>query len=70
VAEQGGRRRRFEDPVADGGQVRVDVAQSPAGLGVGGDDAQLDVGVAHEQPDDLTAGVSARAGDCCGDHAA
>ena len=70
VAAQGVRRGRLEDPVTHRGEMRVDVAQPLAGLGVRRDGAELDVGVTQEEPDDLTPGVPARAGDCCHHHAA
>jgi hypothetical protein len=50
--------------------MRVDVAQPLPGLGVRGDDAELDLRVTEQEPDDLTPGVPARAGDGCADHAA
>ncbi len=70
VPAEGLRRGRFEHPVADGGEVRVDVAQPFPRLRVGRQRAEPDLWVPQQQPDDLTTGVPAGAGDCCDHHAA
>jgi hypothetical protein len=56
--------RVLEPPPGQGrhaGQVGMDLGDRPARVAVRGDRAQLQVGVAGEQPEQLTAGVSAAA---------
>ena len=53
----------LEDPVGQRHQVRLERAERLPGVGAGGHRADLDVGVAEQQPEHLAAGVPAGAGD-------
>jgi hypothetical protein len=60
--EHGGR-GLLQDEMRERDEVRVDSRQRLPGVLVRGDDGHLELGMRGEQPEQLSAGVSARAGD-------
>ncbi|CAM5259464.1 hypothetical protein SCYAM73S_03419 [Streptomyces cyaneofuscatus] len=56
------RRRRLQHPVGQRQQMRLQRAQALPRVGVAGQGADLDLGVGHEQTQQLTARVPTRSG--------
>jgi hypothetical protein len=63
VPGEGLRRRRCEDAVGERHEVRLVLAEGGAGVAGGGHGADLHLGVAEEEAEQLTTGVAAGARD-------